>query len=378
MRIGILTHNYPKTSLDRRDAGIFIYDFAQELSKKVKVYIFCLDSEGRKKDHKRVPVTWFAWSGGSGKLGSWNPANPLSVVRFFELLSSGKKAVLDFVKKNNIDFCLACWALPSGLFAEEVKRKMDVPYATWSLGSDINTYAKYPILKQLIKTSLVKADARFANSYLLCNKIKDLCSLPCEFLPAITDFNTQEINTKLAGDKFNFLFVGRLEKVKGPDILIKACRLLKDYSDKFTVTFLGGGSMDSKLRQMVKNFGLERQVKFEGWADKEKVSRSMLAADCLIISSRNESLPLVVIEAARVRLPIVAFNVGDCKRLIKNYNIGFVAQSGSEEGLYKVMKKALAQGENFKKQFLSGLDQIAREFTQEKAVDILLRRVKFL
>jgi len=71
LKIGILTHNYPINSKERKDAGIFIYDFCQELSKYAQVFVFCPDFGGKKEIYKKIPVTWFDWGGGNEKFGNW-------------------------------------------------------------------------------------------------------------------------------------------------------------------------------------------------------------------------------------------------------------------------------------------------------------------
>lgn len=377
MRIGILTHNYPKTSEDRSDAGVFIYDFAQELAKKHRVFVFCPDFSGKKDCYKKVPVTWFDWGGDGGKFGDWSLASPLSVLRFFKLMARGKKAAIEFTKRNRLDFCLATWALPSGVFAQCVKKKLGIPYATWSLGSDLNKYAKFPILRQLIERSLKKADVCFANSYLLLDKVERLSRRRCRFMPAITEFDLKSIKPiKLDKNIFNFLFVGRLEKVKGPDILIEACRSLKRKSPDFVVHILGDGSLLVSLKKQVDRLGIKGNIDFFGLAGKREVGGYMLGADCLVISSRSESLPLVLLEAARAGLAIVATDVGDCRRLIKDYNMGVVVSREDPQRFAGAMLEAMRQGKSFKRKHKEGLSRVAKDFTQKYAVKTFLDEVK--
>lgn len=376
MHIGILTHNYPKTSDDRKDAGIFIYDFAHELAKHAKVSVFCPDFSGRKELYKRVPVTWFDWGGSKEKFGSWSPFSPLSVLNFFKLIINGQKAALNFAKKNEVDLCLACWALPSAVFARKIKKELRIPYSVWSLGSDLNKYAKYPILRQMIRASLEEADFRFANSYLLVDKVKKLSEKGCSFMPAVTEFNVGRVRpAHLEGGKFNFLFVGRLERIKGPDVLIEACARLRKKDSGFRVHILGDGSMRSELKGGVRKRGLGNFVDFFGAANKEEVASYMKTADCLVIPSRSESLPLVLIEATKVGLPIIAADVGDCRRLIKKYKIGRLVPKEAPQKLADAMLKMMRERTPLKKRHKKGLDKIAKEFTQKGAVDIFLKTV---
>lgn len=377
MHIGIFTHNYPRTANDRRDAGIFLYDFAHELSKKASVFVLCPDFLGEKENYKDVPVTWFKWSGGDKKLGSWNALSPQSLVSFVDLIKTGNKAAQEFVKKNKIDFCLAAWAIPSGIFTNSIKSKLGIPYATWSLGSDINQYIKFPILRQLIKFSLTNASIRFVNSYALRDKIQAFTGKNSRFLPAITRFETARVKPEnLPKDKFNFLFVGRLEKVKGPDILLNAVGHLAKKRNNFAVYIVGSGGMEEKLKKKTNFLNISDKIFFLGQKGAQEVASLMLASDCLIISSRNESLPLVLIEASRTGLPIIATNVGDCARLINDYGIGLLVHRTEPKELVKVMEKALVEDKNFKKNYGKGTKKLSRDFALKNSVNQFLQEVR--
>jgi len=128
MRIGILTHNYPLQSFEKKDAGIFIYDFAHALAKKTgKVYIFCPNLIGKKEKYSETPVTWWRWAGEKAKLGSYKLYNPLTWWYFFDFFRQGRRAIAEFIKKNKIDFCLAMWAFPNGVFAWQAKKTLGIP-----------------------------------------------------------------------------------------------------------------------------------------------------------------------------------------------------------------------------------------------------------
>lgn len=376
IRIGILTHNYPKAKGERKDTGIFIYDFAQKLVKTNKVFVFCPDSVGEKEDYKNVPVTWFEWGGPDKKFGNWSFFSPLSIYHFFKLIIVGTKKAVAFAQQNRLDYCLSAWSLPSAIFAYAVKKKLKIRYGVWNLGSDLNKYAKFPILRQLIVLSLKNADNLFANSYDLCGKVEKLTGRKCTFMQSVTNIQTENIEMPvLDRNLFNFLYVGRLERVKGPDILLVACTILKKETQKFRVNVLGGGSMYEFLSKRMCFHSLGDLIKLQGWADEKKVAGYMKASDCLVIPSRSESLPLVIIEAAKMGLPIIATNVGDCKRLIDKYMAGFCVPKESPIKLAGAMKKAVSEGKLFREKRRKSLLEMTEGFTEEESVRILLQAI---
>ncbi len=368
LRVGIFTHNYPINSKDRKDAGIFIYDFAQELAKRADVFVFCPDFGGKKENYKKVPVKWFDWGGGNEKFGNWKLFNPIYVYKFFKLIFLGQIEAIKFAKKNKIDYCLCCWAVPSAIFGLRVNQSLGIPYASWSLGSDVNKYIRFPILGQLIYFAMKKSKRLYANSFRLCELVKEVSGKECNFLPAITDFKLKKIvKPKLNKRKFNFLYVGRLENVKGPDVLVEAVNILSEKRKNFVVNVLGDGSMMNSLREKSKD--VSDYINFIRWADEAAVGGYMKESNCLLIPSRNESLPLVMIEAAKVNLPVIATDVGDCKRMVKKYRLGAVVQKERPDEFAGAMNKMMDKKIDVK---LAKFEELTHDFSQFEAVKTFL------
>lgn len=314
MNIAIFAHNYPKNKNDRKDAGIFIRDFAGELRKKHKVFIFCPNY------------------GNSKKFGNWSIFNPLSAVNFFRNIFFGIKESLKFVEKNKINYVLSAWAIPSGIYALAAKLKHGTRYGVWYLGSDLNIYSKYPILSNLISILSKRADNLFANSYALA-KIATEKYKKCLMLPASTkvEGNTR-FTKKLELDikKINILYVGRLEKVKGPDLLVEAA---KKINKKFVIRMIGEGTMKSSLDNQSDN------IELLGYLGLNEMASYMSASDFLIIPSRNESLPLVILEAANYKLPVLSSDVGDCRYVLTKYKVGEVFKKADVDDMISKIDK---------------------------------------
>lgn len=336
MNIAIFTHNYPKNKDDRKDAGVFVYDFAQELKKHHKVYIFYPDY------------------GNNQKFGNWSIFNPINILTFFKNINYGIKEALNFVKKNKIDYILSAWAIPSGIYAYVAKIKYKIPYGIWFLGSDLNIYTKIPILNLIIKIISKNSNNLFANSYALA-RIAKLKYGNCDMLPASTDTKNIDIKpVKLDKNKINVLYVGRLEKIKGVDLLINEARKL---DSRFKLNIIGDGTLRNKLVNITNNVQLLGQ---KNWAT---ISGYMKASDFLIVPSRNESMPLVIIEAASYKLPVLANDVGDCKYVLNKYKVGQTSV-GINEFDYKYYK---ANGR---------FDDLVVDYGLKRSVALFLNKIK--
>jgi glycosyltransferase involved in cell wall biosynthesis len=107
-------------------------------------------------------------------------------------------------------------------------------------------------------------------------------------------------------------FVGRLEYVKGPDIFIEVamrCQIEAGF------VLVGGGSLAATLSARVTESGAGDRVAFVGEVpDAMPYIRQL---DVLAVSSRHEGLPLVLLEAAASEVPIVAFDVGGVREVVR-------------------------------------------------------------
>ena len=109
----------------------------------------------------------------------------------------------------------------------------------------------------------------------------------------------------LGGDPF-ILFVGRLNPIKGPDLLLKAFANLRDRLPNYHLVLAGpDGGMLSSLRDLVSASGLEGRVHFTGYLGGADKSRAYHAAAVLVVPSRQEAMSIVVLEAGITGTPVL-------------------------------------------------------------------------
>jgi D-inositol-3-phosphate glycosyltransferase len=115
------------------------------------------------------------------------------------------------------------------------------------------------------------------------------------------------------------LFVGRIQPLKAPDLLVRAARVLldrrPDWAGELTVGILGGPSgtglaRPNQLHELAVTLGLDGQVRFVPPVDRRTLATWYRAADILAVPSYNESFGLVAIEAEACGTPVVAASVG--------------------------------------------------------------------
>ncbi len=116
-----------------------------------------------------------------------------------------------------------------------------------------------------------------------------------------------------ASDATDLLFVGELRQLKGVDVLIAAIAMLSRAGHRITATIVGDGPDRAAFEAAVAMQNLHGAVRFVG----AKPARAAFALGrMLVLPSRAESLPYVLLEAAAAGLPIIASNVGGIPEIV--------------------------------------------------------------
>lgn len=135
-----------------------------------------------------------------------------------------------------------------------------------------------------------------------------------------------------------FLVVGRLSSEKGVDILLNACALMKTANQRFHLDIVGDGPDRVSLVSLAERLSLTENVTFHGHqADPRPHYRR---ADVLVIPSRSEGLPNVLLEAIAHDLPVVSTAVGAVPEVLVDLKVGILCEVGDAAGLASAMTTA--------------------------------------
>ncbi len=110
-----------------------------------------------------------------------------------------------------------------------------------------------------------------------------------------------------AADATDIVYVGEFSHIKGADLLIDAVARLHSDGKPVTLTLAGDGEELEHLKTQIQKLGLTEAVRFLGHV---KARYGFSKGKLLVVPSRGDSMPYVVIEAAAAGIPMVAANVG--------------------------------------------------------------------
>jgi len=172
--------------------------------------------------------------------------------------------------------------------------------------------------------------------------------------------NLKEFETEGEGKKergsatTELLFIGRIDiEQKGLDVAVSALSTLTTRSGmNVNLTMIGPGSQQaiSKIRMLAKEHGVLGRVSFYPPPPRAELIGAMKKADILILPSRIESFPLVLLEAMAAGIPVIASRVGGVPDVLNNGELGFLVEPGRADSLADCVEHIIKNREeaNFK------------------------------
>ncbi|MEW6387034.1 MAG: glycosyltransferase family 4 protein [Thermodesulfobacteriota bacterium] len=154
---------------------------------------------------------------------------------------------------------------------------------------------------------------------------------------------SQESRQSEAKPFFKMLYVGRLHRLKGLDLLFKALagakELMRERPAKLYL--VGDGPEEGSLRTLAQRLAIADLVVFTGKLSGERLLKEYLSADLFVLPSLSEGQPLTLLEAGAARLPVIATAVGDNHLLVQDQVNGYLIPPGDLTALREKMVQAL-------------------------------------
>lgn len=191
-------------------------------------------------------------------------------------------------------------------------------------------------------------------------------------------FNPDKVSTNGIGDSLlNFkgsvlISVGRLDKEKHFDHIIRALWLVNQRQIDFKFLVVGDGSEEYFLKNLSTTLSLQSKVEFLGYV--KNVEKYLKISSMFVFASSREGLPVSVVEAMTMEKPIVAYNIRGVRDLIDDGVNGFLVPFGDVKGLAEKTKYLMENPQLAKEMGKKGREKIEREFS----LKVILKDMKKL
>lgn len=134
--------------------------------------------------------------------------------------------------------------------------------------------------------------------------------------------------------------VGRLVPVKRVDLFLQTILLLKEHDVVCEAVVIGSGPMEPDLKRRAVELGISEQVDFKGFVS--PACEEIEKLDVLLMPSDHEGLPMTLLEALALEVPIVAHQVGGIPEALNFGQCGWLVQDHSPEGYSRTLTQVLA------------------------------------
>lgn len=260
--------------------------------------------------------------------GSWNwnyimINNYLSdeICRRYSVKDRNSKAINAIKKRidiNKYDLVLCHWAYPVGMYGKMLKEEFNKPYIVFSHGTDIHSVPyRNKVIAEKTKIALNSADcAVFVSDDL--RKKAEFFGFNNNFriIPNGIDSTIFKLNPS-KGKELAVGFAGNLLPVKGADRLPQIFANIQKKREDISFYIIGDGPLDKQISQQLSELNVKNVI-FTGRINQEKLAEYFSKIDILIVPSRNEGFPCIVLEANACGVYVVGTNTGGIPEAVGN------------------------------------------------------------
>lgn len=172
---------------------------------------------------------------------------------------------------------------------------------------------------------------------------------------------------EIAEDAAEFLFIGELRMLKGIDVLLEALAVVLK-SRNATAVVVGSGPDADKFRHLAKYLCIETHVEFK---DAMPARTAFELGTILVVPSRAESFPYIVLEALAAAKPMIATNVGGIPEMYSEHKDHLIAP-GDASSLADAMLSSLDPANPYSGISLKLQQNVRTHFTTDTMVDSVL------
>tara|TARA_B100000683_G_scaffold45213_1_gene41532 strand:+ start:7790 stop:8914 length:1125 start_codon:yes stop_codon:yes gene_type:complete len=269
---------------------------------------------------------------------------PILAFPFFKTFNTalqfriGKKMLKRYIHEFGVPDVIHLQTSLAGELALWMNKQYKVPFIVtehWS--GFLQNKASHAELK-LARRVFSRSKHNIAVSEYFAQQLRNIFQEKFQVVPNSVELDFFAIGTDKFS-QFTFLQVGRLDKNKNQEMLIKAFSHFDPaYNMRLKIVGEVKGHIKNELTKLIKSLGLIEKVEFCGPLNREEVRGVMQKSHCLVVSSQVETFCIVAIEAMSCGIPVVSTKCGGPEGIISSQT-GILCKVNNEQSLFESMKE---------------------------------------
>lgn len=257
--------------------------------------------------------------------------NPLIALLLPLFIGSMYKKTLEEIRRGHFDIVNIHWLFPAAFWARRLSRKTGSVIVFTGHGTDIQISRKFPF--NILARSALKIPAGLTVNSEYMKSLLDQFSIPSNtaVIPMGVDTAKFRPGVKRPSESKKVLYIGRLIKQKGVDILLEAFNSLKELYPDTQLEIIGYGPEKNALQEMVNRLNLDQKVVFSPAVPHEELPEKYREARLFALPSLiGEGFGMTAAEAAACGVPTVTFGLGGTGELVLDGSTGMITEPNAE------------------------------------------------
>lgn len=265
------------------------------------------------------------------------------IMDYLSYISSYKKSISAYIEKEGVPAIVHVHvAMKAGIIALWLKRKYGIPYVVtehwtiYDLAAPDNIYKKNFFFRFFIKAIFKHASLVLPVSTQLGQTIRQhIHGINFRRIFNVVDTTLFHYREKDESRPFTFIHVSVMSSQKNPESILRAFEQFIDISGPAKL-YMVGPYTDSLFDYARSLRNVAENIIFTGMIEYSKVATYMQLADALVLFSRYENMPCVILESLCCGLPVISSDVGGIREVIDPSN-GILVAQGNEDQLTAAM-----------------------------------------
>ncbi|NCT86234.1 glycosyltransferase [Stenotrophomonas acidaminiphila] len=336
----LVTSSFPIAADGSEAAGSFVADLARELTRHVHVRVVAPGPQST-REHWAERMEILRYAAPPRPLSTLRPWHPGDLGCIARVLRAGQQATDQAAA--DAQHIVALWGLPCGEWARRAAASHGIGYSAWMLGSDVWSLGRIPLLRGALRRVIQQARHAYADGYQLAADAEKIGRTAVAFLPSTRRIDLSDPAPPRDQPPYRLLFLGRWHYNKGVDLLLDALAMLaeEDWQKIEQIRIEGGGPLHALVHQRAMALQQQgRPVIVGRFLSKPEAEAAIVHADCLLIPSRIESIPVVFSDAMKLGRPVVSMPVGDLPQLVGS-GVGILARQVSSQAFASAISTLL-------------------------------------